>query len=111
MLPDEIDDPRGDLLAETRAVEHTVMADIRLQIMHAHVVWNVRTDRLRGMCLPDARYVVIFAFDGEQGNVADRLGIAAGVTAPGTFDSAASRKEGKRGCQPRARSLAFETRL
>jgi hypothetical protein len=62
--------------AETGTVEHSIMADLRLHVMVPHLVWNVGTDGLRRFGLTDARNVVIFALDGQQRDIADRLDVS-----------------------------------
>src|SRR5688572_28664431 len=55
---DEIGYARHDLVAEARAVEHAVMADGRLQVMLFPVIGEIGAERVGGLGLADAGYVV-----------------------------------------------------
>src|SRR3954447_13291214 len=63
---DEVGDARHDFGAETRAVEHAVMADIGLQPVRLEVVGNVRAQPVRRFGLADAGNVVVLAFHGKE---------------------------------------------
>jgi hypothetical protein len=56
--------------AEARAVEHAVMADARLQVMHL-VSSGMFTHSPCAACVCRHRNVVVLALDGEQRDAAD----------------------------------------
>ncbi len=68
----EVDDARRDLGAEARAVEDAVMADARLEVVHALVGRDVDAEVVRRLRLADAGNVVVLALDRQQRDVADR---------------------------------------
>src|SRR4051794_11879910 len=67
----EIRDARRDLGAEARAVEHAIVSDARLQIVHLVLVGDIRAQAMRGLRLTDAGNVVELALDREQRDAAD----------------------------------------
>ena len=56
---------RRNFAPEARSVEDSVMADIRLQIMHPHIIWNAGANRLGCLGLPDTRDIVVLTFDSQ----------------------------------------------
>ena len=70
---DEVGNARGDFGAETRAVEHAVMTDARLQPMRLPFGRKVDAQPVRRFGLPDAGNIVVFAFDGQQRHAPDLL--------------------------------------
>ena len=68
----EVDDARHDLGPEARAVEHAIMADLRLDVMDTHLLGDVDAQILGGFGLADAGNVVILALDGQKRDALDR---------------------------------------
>src|SRR5882672_1213010 len=62
----EIGNARLDFRAETRAVEHAIMADAGLKVMRLHVVRNAGAQFVRRLGLTNAGNVIVLALDGEQ---------------------------------------------
>src|SRR5208337_2342548 len=73
----EFADARRDFLAEAGAIEHTVMTDSPRQVMHLPRVGDVDAEFLRRIGLAYPGNVVLLAFDGHQGAIADRRRIDA----------------------------------
>src|SRR3954468_5183147 len=67
----EVGNARCDLGAKAGAVEHAIMADARLQIVHFVFVRDVDAQALRGLRLPDARNIVVLALDREKRDTPD----------------------------------------
>src|ERR1043165_8595053 len=67
----EVRNARRDLGTEARAVEHAVVPDAVLEVVHFVFVGNVRAQALRGFRLPDTRDIVELALDSEQRDAAD----------------------------------------
>src|SRR5262249_46239147 len=68
----EVGNTRRNLGAETRTVEDAVMADGRLHVVYLVLLRNVDAQRMRGLSLPDAGYIVVLALDRHQCNAPDR---------------------------------------
>src|SRR6202035_2709480 len=71
----EVRDPRRDLGAKARSVEHAVMADTRLHPMGPALGGNVEAQPVRRLGLSEARDIVVLALDREQRDAADAGGI------------------------------------
>ncbi len=68
---DELADARLDFGSPARTVEHAIMADARLHIMHVFVVGNRSAKIVRGFRLPEAADIVPLALDGHQSGFRD----------------------------------------
>ena len=62
----EIGNARHDFRTKPRTVEHAVMSDTLLHVMHAAVIRYGRAQRVRGFGLAEAGDVVVLAFDRHQ---------------------------------------------
>ena len=67
----EIGNSRHDFRTEPRTVEHTVMTDALLHVMHATMIRNRRAQRVCRLGLSKTRDVVLLAFDRHQRHAAD----------------------------------------
>src|SRR5262252_1695309 len=68
----EVGNSRCNLGAKTRSVENAVMSNTRLQPMGLAIRRNIDAQTMRRFGLPNARNVVVLAFDGEQRHALDR---------------------------------------
>src|SRR5437879_12808996 len=73
MLLYEVAHAREDQLAPAPSAEDAVVADARRDEVLAPLARDVQAERVRRLGLPVPGNVVELAFDGEQGDVADRL--------------------------------------
>src|SRR5438128_3654602 len=67
----KIRDARHDLGAKARAIEHTVVPDVRLQPVDLAAWRDIGAQGVRSLGLTDARNVVVLALDRHQPDAAD----------------------------------------